>query len=221
MDTTNHIPDSEAFAQTVTAWQDGALAEIGDIGPEVSRLLEDIRRAVQRGPEAARPAALQLITLLSPRTPAEPVVARGGLASWQKRKIERHLKLNSGEPLRREELAKMLGLSVCHFSRAFKQTFGESPHAYLIRQRLKVGQQLMMSTNDPLSQIALACGFSDQSHFSRMFRRVVGESPKAWLRRNLSEMQAATREQGVGNKVPGPSRGHRLPHAEISPLLQS
>ena len=171
-----------------------SLADVGNIGLKVARLLEDIRRAVQRSPEAARPAALNLVTLLTPGAPAEPA-ARGGLAPWQKRKIERYVTAHLDRPLQVDELAKLVPLSVSYFSRAFKETFGECPHAYLIRLRLKLAQDLMMSTNDPLSQVAVACGFADQSHFTRLFRRALGETPNAWRRRNLTETQAEAKKR--------------------------
>src|SRR5262249_13957861 len=92
-----------------------------------------------------------------------------------------------------EELADQVSLSVSYFCRAFKETFGDTPHEYIIGLRLERAQQLMLSTADSLSQIALACGFADQAHFCKIFRRGMGETPSAWRRRNVSDPQAEAR----------------------------
>jgi len=160
------------------------------ISSEVTRILDAIRRTVLSNPEEARPDALRLLTLLAPPVKDKTPSARGGLAPWQKQKIGRYVRENLDRSLRVEELAGQLSLSASHFTRAFKETFGESPHTYIVRSRLKMAQQMMLSTGEALSQIAFACGFADQSHFSKAFRRGVAESPNAWRRRNLTEAQA-------------------------------
>lgn len=160
------------------------------ISSEVGRILDAIRRTLISNPEEARPAALRLVTLLAPVAKEKPATARGGLAPWQKQKIERYVRENLERPLHVEDLAGQLSLSASHFTRAFKETFGESPHIYIVRSRLKLAQQMMLSTGEALSHIAYACGFADQSHFSKAFRRGVAESPNAWRRRNLTEAQA-------------------------------
>jgi AraC family transcriptional regulator len=60
-------------------------------------------------------------------------------------------------------------LSVTLFTRAFIASFGQSPLAYIVQSRLNRAMEMMLSTREPLSQIAVACGFCDQSHFSRHF----------------------------------------------------
>lgn len=160
------------------------------ISSEVTRILDSIRRTLFSNPEEARPAALRLLTLLAPAVNEKVPAARGGLAPWQKQKIERHVKENLDRPIRVEELARQLSLSPSHFTRAFKESFGDSPHTYIVRSRLKLAQQMMLSTGEALSQIACACGFADQSHFSKAFRRGIAESPNAWRRRNITEAQA-------------------------------
>lgn len=160
------------------------------ISSEVTRILDAIRSTVISNPEEARPAALRLVTLLAPVVNDKATIARGGLAPWQKQKIERYVRENLERPLRVEDLAGQLSLSASHFTRAFKESFGESPHTYIVRSRLKLAQQMMLSTGEALGQIAYACGFADQSHFSKAFRRGVAESPNAWRRRNLTEAQA-------------------------------
>jgi len=162
---------------------------------EAVTLLDDVRRAMERNPQTARAVALRLVTLLTPPAPAQSAGARGGLAPWQKRKVDRYLRDNLERPLRVDELAAQVQLSVSHFCRAFKESFGTTPHMYIVRLRLELAQQLMLTTEDPLSQIALACGLADQAHFSRLFRRGVGETPSAWRRRNLTEAHADARSR--------------------------
>jgi len=88
-----------------------------------------------------------------------------------------------------EELAKLVGLSLSHFSRAFKDTFGDSPHGYVMRRRLERAQGLILTTNIPLLQIAMECGLADQAHLNRLFDKFVGESPGAWRRaRAMAQM---------------------------------
>jgi len=106
----------------------------------------------------------------------------GGLASWQARRVTAHIDAHLTETVRIEHLAALLSLSVGHFCRAFKSTFGVSAHDYLRRRRIEVAQGLMLTTYDPLGAIAVSCGMSDQSHFSRWFRRIVGETPHQWRR---------------------------------------
>jgi len=103
---------------------------------EAVTILEDVRRAMERNrPEGARIAALRLVSLLTPPPEAGPVCARGGLAPWQRRKIERYVREHLERPVQIEELAEHIPLSVSHFCRAFKETFRNTPHAYLIRLR--------------------------------------------------------------------------------------
>jgi AraC-like DNA-binding protein len=169
------------------------------ISSEVTRILDDIRRAVLRSPQEARPAALRLVTLLGSPENGERPNARGGLAPWQKRKIDRYVRGNLDRPLKAGDLAEQLSLSAGHFNHAFKETFGESPHAYIVGLRLEMAQEMMLSTADPLSQIAYACGFADQSHFTKVFRRGVGQTPNGWRRHNLTEAQAlATGRIAIG-----------------------
>jgi AraC-like DNA-binding protein len=156
-------------------------------------LLEVIRRSIELNPEAARIAALRLVAFLTPPATAETADARGGLAPWQKHKVDRYLREHLERPLRIEKLAEQIPLSVSHFCRAFKESFGTTPHMRIIRLRLELAQRLMLTTNDPLNHIALACGLADQAHLSKLFRRWVGETPSAWRRRNLGGSQAGAR----------------------------
>jgi AraC-like DNA-binding protein len=72
--------------------------------------------------------------------------------------------------------------SEAHFARSFRLTFGESPHAFVVRRRLELAARYMLQTEMDLSEIALRCGFSDQAHLCRRFREATGQSPAAWRR---------------------------------------
>ena len=156
-------------------------------------ILDDVRRRIGRDPEGARVAALRLVTLLTSPGGGEPVPVRGGLAPWQKRKVDRYIQQRLERTLRVKELAEQVSLSVSHFCRAFRESFGASPHLHLTRLRVERAQRLMLTTQDPLNQIALACGMADQAHLSKLFRREVGEPPNTWRRRNRTGAEAQER----------------------------
>jgi AraC family transcriptional regulator len=119
-------------------------------------------------------------------SPAPPSPTRltppGCLPPWQAKRIHRHIEANLATRLDIAELAGVVGLSTSHFCRVFKRTFGITVHRYVLRLRITMAQQLMLSTADALSSIALTCGMSDQAHLTRWFGRVVGQTPAAWRR---------------------------------------
>jgi len=106
----------------------------------------------------------------------------GGLAVWQAKRTVAYIEANLGSKLAIRDMADLVALSKCHFSRAFKQTVGSSPMAYVAVRRIERAKLMMTSTGQRLTDIALACGFADQSHLNRYFRRVVGVSPGLWRR---------------------------------------
>jgi AraC family transcriptional regulator len=110
---------------------------------------------------------------------------RGGLAPWQERRAKEllHSDLSGEFPLSR--LALECGLSVRHFTRAFRQSVGVPPHRYLLKIRIERARELLTDPRRSLLDIALACGFADQSHFTRIFRASMHMSPGSWRRQHL------------------------------------
>ncbi|MFD2265072.1 helix-turn-helix domain-containing protein [Lacibacterium aquatile] len=106
----------------------------------------------------------------------------GGLAPWQKKKVADFIEENLGGKLCRESVSKVARLSVSHFARAFKTTFGTSFGQYVIERRIALAKSMITTTTDPLSQIAVSCGFCDQAHLSRVFHRSTGAPPHSWRR---------------------------------------
>jgi AraC family transcriptional regulator len=133
--------------------------------------------------------AAALLKTGAPRTrwrDTGPELQRGGLAPWQARRVASYVADHLGTRIRTTDLAEVAQLSASHFTRAFKETFGETPLGYVSRQRMRYAQDLMLRSGECLSQIALTCGHCDQSHFTRVFRRKVGMSPRAWRRQFAS-----------------------------------
>jgi len=158
-------------------------AMVAGLSAEATRIVDDFNRAAQRNPDAAHAAALRLLGLAT--LPVVAPSAIGGLTAWRKRKIDRYLRDHLKCTVRIDQLAARVFLSVSHFCRAFRHTYGESPHNYIIRLRLERAQELMLSTRDRLGYIALASGFADQAHLARVFRRKLDETPSAWRHRYL------------------------------------
>ncbi|MEM6426875.1 MAG: AraC family transcriptional regulator [Cyanobacteria bacterium P01_D01_bin.128] len=77
-------------------------------------------------------------------------------------------------------MAAQVGVSRCYFATQFRQTVGLTPHQYVTQQRLDKAKQLLKLEKHAIADIALACGFSNQSHFTRVFKQCVGITPKAY-----------------------------------------
>lgn len=158
----------------------------------VSTLLEQALTSVETDLATTRACVARVAALLEKQGDAAPaVVARrrigAGLAPWQARRVSRHVDEHLGFSITIDHLAGIAGLSSSYFCRAFKDTFGDPPHAYIMRRRVERAQTLMLQTREPLSQIALACGLSDQAHLCNLFRRLVGQSPSHWRRARWQE----------------------------------
>ncbi|ASG24538.1 helix-turn-helix transcriptional regulator [Nitrospirillum viridazoti] len=107
---------------------------------------------------------------------------RGGLALWQERRAKEMMEADLRAPVTLKQLADACGLSAAHFARAFRQSVGEPPHRWLTGRRVELAKALLTAGELPLADIALRCGFSDQSHFTQVFSRLCGQSPGVWRR---------------------------------------
>jgi AraC family transcriptional regulator len=106
--------------------------------------------------------------------------AKGGLAPWQMRRIEEYVEDSPDTSLSIGLLAGLCGISSGHLMRAFKQTTGETVHAFVERVRLCKAQRLLCETDLPLKVIAAELGFSTPSSFSFAFRRATGGTPASF-----------------------------------------
>ena len=115
-------------------------------------------------------------------TRAAIVHSRGGLAPWQMRRAEDMLRANLDGDLSLSDIARQCGLSAGHFSRAFRQSFGLTPHVWLDLRRIESAKDLLLRSSQGLTEVAVACGFADAASLIRSFRRTVGTTPGKWRR---------------------------------------
>jgi AraC family transcriptional regulator len=105
---------------------------------------------------------------------------RGGLPRRALERVLQYVEAHLNERISVQALADVAGLSTYHFARAFKQSKGLTPHDYLVQHRIEYAQKLLANSDVPLSEVALAAGFFDQSHFARRFREYVGVPPSRY-----------------------------------------
>jgi AraC family transcriptional regulator len=133
----------------------------------------------------------------------------GGLAVWQAKRTVAYIEANLASKLAIREMADLVALSKSHFSRAFKQTLESSPMAYVAMRRVERAKLMMASTGQRLTDVALACGFADQSHLNRCFRRIVGVSPGRW--RRVSQYETRAYQHVAKNPDPFDARAQPSP----------
>jgi transcriptional regulator GlxA family with amidase domain len=146
--------------------------------------MEAAKRCMRRVVDLLRvdPWFAKVIAEFEMATRLQSKPTRGGLASWQIQRVTTHIEADLAAKVRIRDLAELIELSASHFSRAFKLSFADTPHRYLMRRRVEFAKVLMLATKTSLGRIAADCGFADQPHFNRHFRRLVGENPNAWRR---------------------------------------
>jgi AraC family transcriptional regulator len=129
---------------------------------------------------------------IDPPSPRAVRDGTGRLLAWQARKVRDYIDSHIAGPVLVADLCALLQRSEAHFSRSFKRTFGESPHSFVVRRRVELAAQYMLTTDASLSDIALECGFTDQAHLCKLFRQTVGRSPAAWRRAHRSHYEHET-----------------------------
>lgn len=119
--------------------------------------------------------------------PARPL----GKTSWRAANLARdYLQENIGRPVRSTELEAVTGLDRYALSRHFRAAFSTSPHRFLIMRRLQQARR-MIESGEPLAEIAVEAGFTDQSHFNRHFKKAFGMTPGRWAALTRNEMPQA------------------------------
>lgn len=108
---------------------------------------------------------------------------RGGLPVWQQRRVAEFIDEHLAEEISLGALAKLVELSLYHFARAFRQSFGVPPHRYHMARRMERARGLLQQPTLSVTQIATQMGFRETSSFTRTFRRLTGLTPTEYRRR--------------------------------------
>jgi AraC family transcriptional regulator len=168
VDSAPNAPPPDIWVQRVLTLVEKAIGEINyEAGAALCALMEAASLMREQRDAGAQVAGID---------------GRGHLLAWQARKVRDYIDAHIAEPLLVADLCALIKRSDAHFSRSFKRTFGHSPHAFLIRRRLKRAEQYMLQTDASLSDIAVRCGFTDQAHLCKQFRKVTGRTPASWRR---------------------------------------
>jgi AraC family transcriptional regulator len=140
------------------------------------------RRSVftdRRGRALAARAGRTYLTLLDE-------LAGGLLSPIQQRMVTEMIEQSLERGIALADLAAACGLSVGHFSRAFRRTHGMPPHRWLLHRRVEKAKILLLNRRVRIAEVAAMCGFADQSHLTRVFARLAGQSPGRWRQENTS-----------------------------------
>lgn len=163
----------------------------GVLQPELAasliHLLECAKRHLDQDREIAKASIARAASLLQVEfdrrsADADERPSQGALVAWQVNRVRAYVETHLDTSIQIRDLAAVARRSSAYFCRAFKATFGETPHAFVVGRRLHRAAELMLTSDDSLSQVALACGFADQAHLCKMFRQRHGQSPAVWRR---------------------------------------
>ncbi|MBE9111481.1 helix-turn-helix transcriptional regulator [Nodosilinea sp. LEGE 07298] len=106
-----------------------------------------------------------------------------GLAPRKLATVLEYIQARLNQELSLDAMAAEIGVSRCHFATQFKQTMGLPPHQYVSQQRIEKAKRSLRSHQLSIAEIALECGFSNQSHLTKVFKKQTGTTPKAYRER--------------------------------------
>jgi AraC family transcriptional regulator len=126
---------------------------------------------------------------------------RGGLGSARLRRIRELVRAKMEDDLSLDEMAESVGLSTAHFARMFRKSTGETPHQFVLRQRLERAKTMLRAPDARVLDVAVACGFKTQQHFAQAFRDIWGVSPTEF-RQDLTGSEAIRVSESADEYTP-------------------
>src|SRR5260221_13269798 len=125
----------------------------------------------------------------------------GGLGSARLRTIKDFVDAKMEDDLSLDEMAQSVGLSTAHFARMFRKSTGETPHRFVLRQRLERAKTMLRAQDARVLDVAVACGFKTQQHFAQVLRDVCGISPSGY-RQHFLGREATSRSETCSEDTP-------------------
>jgi AraC family transcriptional regulator len=187
-----YLPDEriQAAAQALNCSR--GIELIGPVAfddPAAARILELLSREAKTEDLGSRLFMEQAVDLLCTQLVrghsslgALEADAPRGLADWQVKRVTTYMREHLSEEVGLEELANLAGLSRFHFCSAFRQATGQSPHAWLVAQRIAESRRLLAMPELPITEVALAVGYQTPSAFTAAFRKITGMTPSDYRR---------------------------------------
>ena len=179
---TREIPVDEASPGRTTKMNEVLEATAGRTR-NLFAVAKNLDVAAPQSERVALPLAAQTYSLSMRATRR----TKGGLSDVGRRTVIDFVRSRIGEDISLADMATVTGLSIPRFSHTFKNSMGQSPHQFVLQQRVRYSKELLVSVNLRMIDIALDCGFKTQQHFARIFRKVCGLSPTEYKRFKLSK----------------------------------
>lgn len=145
--------------------------EIGNSDPSSRQYVEALSLALMH----------ELIRLEQPTSGAARPL-RGGLPARQQKRLAEFIDEHLAEVISLATLAGLVDLSLFHFARAFKQSFGVPPHRYHMDRRMDRARSLLRRSTLSVTQIGSQIGFRETSSFTRAYRKFAGITPSKYRR---------------------------------------
>jgi AraC-like DNA-binding protein len=99
---------------------------------------------------------------------------------WRLHRAVAYIEANLSLPIRLDDISSSAGLTKMHFATQFRQSTGYSPHAYVMRRRIKRAKALLLQSQYNILEVAQSCGFTTHAHFCSVFKKTTGYSPSQW-----------------------------------------
>ncbi len=165
------------------------IPQVGTVDPLIHQIGLSLKADIEAGyptgkifgESAATMLAARLLQQYSVRTP-KLASDEDGLSSYTLRQVLDYVRSHLSQDLSIVDLAQVAGMSLYYFLRLFKKSMHYTPRQYIIQMRIERAQELLRSRELSIADIALQCGFTNQSHFTNVFRQLTETTPKAYRR---------------------------------------
>jgi AraC family transcriptional regulator len=125
-------------------------------------------------------STISAVTLKATNQAILATTVKNGLPPYKLQQVIDYMNQHLHQEIQLANLAKVANISPFYFCHSFKQSTGTSPYQYLIQRRVERAKQLLQHGEMTIAEIALECGFSNQSHFTKRFQQWTGLTPRVY-----------------------------------------